>query len=254
MRTFIRFVTRVHIIIYILCGVGIFFAIRTLVRSRSAKRLAIYPLERESARNLQARAFSTIASLIAVLGGVYILANVVEPNLGNAPNLPTPTPVVFLTQEPTGTPYQSLFPTVTPLIDPLADEGVSPSNVEGLRGADCLIGALITLPTEGEIVSGQVGVEGDANILNFSHYKFEVRGSATNGEWIVVGNFNRPVISDYLGAWDSTSLPTGEYTLRLIVFDTDGGFVTPCMVDVFIQSPIDTAPTPTPTSTPTPGP
>jgi hypothetical protein len=248
MRTFIRFVTRIHIIIYLLSGVGIFFAIRTLIRSRRAKRIAVYPMEHEAARSLQARAFSTIASLIAVIGGTYILANIVEPNLSNPPEQPTQTPVLFLVQEPTGTPYRSLFATVTPTIALIpGDAPAAASDVEGYRGDECLTGARITSPTEGEIVSGQVGVEGEANILNFAQYKFEIRGPGTEGEWVVVGNLNNPIPSGYLGAWDSTSLLAGDYTLRLVVFDTDGNYVAPCMVDIVVQSNISATPTLTPT-------
>jgi hypothetical protein len=250
MRTFIRFVAHIHIIIYLLCGVGIFFAIRTLVISRRAGRLAFYPMEREAARDLRARALSTVASLIAVLGGTYILVAIVEPNLGNAPDQPTPTPVVFLTPEPTGTPYHLLFSTITPTISLLGGEAPASVAAEGYRGADCLTGAFLTAPAEGEIVSGQVGVEGEANILNFAQYRFEVRGPATDGVWAVVGNFNRAVVSGYLGAWDSTSLLPGEYTLRLVVFDADGNFVTPCEVGIVVQSPIGAPPTPTFTPTP----
>jgi hypothetical protein len=250
MRTFIRFVTRIHIIIYLLCGIGVFFAIRTLVVSRRAGRLAVYPMEHEAARNLRARAVSTIVSLIAVLGGTYVLVNIVEPNLGNAPDEPTPTPVVFLTPEPTSTPYRLLFSTVTPTIGLLPGDQPVATGAEGLRGADCIRGALITSPAEGEMVSGQVDVEGEANILNFAQYRFEVRGPATDGTWAVVGNFNRAVVSGYLGAWDSTSLLPGEYTLRLVVFDAEGNFVTPCEVGIVIQSPLGAPPTPTETPTP----
>jgi len=253
MRTLIRFVTRIHIIIYLLCGIGIFFAIRTLVLSRRARRIAIYPMEHETARNLRVRAFSTIASLVAVIGGTYVLVNIVEPNLGTPPDLPTPTPVVFLTQAPTSTPYRLLFATVTPTIALLPGGESALPSAEGLRGADCLLGARITSPVEGETVSGQVGVEGDANTVNFAQYKLEIRGAATGGAWAVVNNFNRPVLDDYLGAWDSTSLPSGDYTLRLVVFDTEGNFVTPCEVGIVVQSSIGALSTPTPTSTPTPG-
>lgn len=258
MRTLIRFIARIDLVLYALCATGIFFAIRQFVVANRSKHLAVYPLEHEAARSRQSRALSTIVSLTAVVAGTYILTNVVEPNLVEPPPPPTPTPVVFLTQEPTPTPYQALFPTITPTVGlPPAEqevaEAIPPLNADEETVAGCdILGARITSPVAGAAVSGQVSVEGEANILDFAQYKFEISGPATGEAWAVVGTYTLPVISGYLGSWDSTSLLPGSYTLRLVVLNIAGNYPTPCEVPIVIQGPLVSAPTTTPTPTSTP--
>ena len=91
-----------------------------------------------------------------------------------------------------------------------------------------------TSPEPDQQVSGQVLVEGQANILDFSQYKFELNGPGTNGQWVVVGTFTVPVIEGILGSWDSTSLPPGSYRLRLVVLRSDGTFPTPCEIPIVV--------------------
>jgi hypothetical protein len=82
-----------------------------------------------------------------------------------------------------------------------------------------------------------VSVEGQANILDFAQYKFEISGASTGGAWVVVGTFPSPVPEGYLGSWDSTSLQPGNYSLRLVVLRTNGTYPTPCEVPITIIGP-----------------
>ena len=237
MITLFEFIARIDIFFYALSAVGIFFSIRGLVQARRQMRNAVFGLEREAARRRRSNAASTIITLLLLSGAVYIVANIVVPNLGEEEAQPTPTPVVFVTAEPSATPMLLLFSTITPTIGLPPSEAeltnAPPPAAEVENGCE-IIGTTITSPEPDQQVSGQVLVEGQANILNFSQYKFELTGPGTNGQWVVVGTFTVPVSDGILGSWDSTSLPPGSYRLRLVVLRADGTFTTPCEIPITV--------------------
>lgn len=239
MTTLIQFVARIETTFYILAAIGIFFSIRGLAKARQARRLAVFGLEREAAQLMQTRSISTIVGLLLMCGAIYIIANIVEPNMAELPIEPTPTSVVFVTQQPTATQPLLIYPTITSTVGlpPAAIAGTSsPTPGQTVNGCE-ISGATITSPIPGQTVTGQVAVQGQANILNFSQYKFEITGPSTNGAWVVVANFTTPIIDGFLGTWDSTSLMPGNYTLRLVVSRVDGSFPTPCEVPIIIAGP-----------------
>ena len=239
MNTLLQFIARIALVIYILAAVGVLFAVRNLIEGRRRRRLAVFGLEREAAEQQLRSAVTTLITLVLLIAMVYTIDNIVVPNTElSSLQQPTPTSVVFLTQqqEPTPTAPLLLYPTVTPTV------GVPPAEVEEAASGEetpnpvtdgCeIIGATISSPSPGDTVSSQVSVEGEANILNFSQYKFEVSGPSTDGSWAVVGTYRQPVPQGLLGVWDSTSLEPGDYTLRLVVLREDGSYVTPCEVPI----------------------
>lgn len=233
MRTLVQFIARIEPALYALAAIGVFLSIRTFVLAQRARRVAIFPLEREAVRNRQQRAFGTIFALMLLSGGIYIVTHIVEPNL-IVTNPPTPTPIIFVTSQPTPTNARLLYPTITPT--PGLPPGVNvPTATPGqaINGCD-LFGARISSPAPNESVTGQVIVRGQANIINFAQYKFELKGPATGGTWVVVGTSNTPVLDGVLGSWDSTSLAPGNYSLRMVVSALDGSFPTPCEVPIII--------------------
>lgn len=248
MRTLVQFVTRIELALYALAAIGVFLSIRSFALAQRARRNAIFPLEREAVQNRQRRAIGTIIALVLLSGGIYIVTNIVEPNL-IVTNPPTSTPIIFVTAPPTPTDARLLYPTITPT--PGLPPGANPPTVTpGLAVNGCeLFGARITSPVPNETVTGQVIVRGQANIINFAQYKFELRGPATGGAWVVVGTSNTPVLDGILGSWDSTSLAPGNYALRMVVSAFDGTFPTPCEVPIVIVGPggvVGPSPTPAP--------
>jgi hypothetical protein len=235
MRTLFQFLTRSEYVLYILAGVAVFFAFRGIVQSRQVLRTAIFGLEREAAQNRLSRSWATIFGMLMLSGSIYIAVNILAPNFTTIQAEPTPTPFLLLTQPPTATEPRLIYPTVTPT-SAIVAAGVTPPAASTTNGCE-LFGARITNPTSGQTVSGRVVVEGEANIINFAQYKFEVKGASTGEVWIVVGNYSAPIAGGVLGAWDSTSLAPGDYILRMVVSRVDGTYPTPCEVAIKISAP-----------------
>jgi hypothetical protein len=86
-------------------------------------------------------------------------------------------------------------------------------------------GAQLTIssPLEGQIVQGVVTVSGTVTILGFSSYEltFAYMDDPTQ-TWFALASSSLPVFEGELGAWDTTTLTDGDYTLRLQVFLLDG--------------------------------
>lgn len=237
MTTLLTFIARISTALYFLAGIGIIFALRNFIQAGQARRIAVFGLEREDAEQKQRQSGGTIILLALLVGAVYTVKNIVLPNLTEQAPLPTQAPLVFVTQQATATQARLLYPTITPTIPVAPDSAVTyPTPDPNANGCE-ILGARITSPTAGQSVSGQATVEGEANILDFAQYKFEISGPGTGGAWVVVGTSTTPVSQGWLGSWDSTSLPPGSYNLRLVVLRTDGSYPTPCEVPIVITGP-----------------
>ncbi|MFW6115726.1 MAG: hypothetical protein ACOC7Y_01555 [Chloroflexota bacterium] len=116
--------------------------------------------------------------------------------------------------------------------------------------------SMITAPSDGDRVSGQVEVRGVARHPNLDFYQVRYAPGAQpegGSQWtdfaIVEG---RQVENDVLGTWDTTQLPDGQYTLALAVWGVNDPnnpyvyFVTNLTVDN-----TDVVASPTPEVTPT---
>lgn len=226
----LEFIARIDVALYVLIGIGVLLALNEARKARRQQHMTIYALEREAARNRGRHALRRVAILMALVLVVYIMANIITPNVTMTVEEPTPTPAVFVTPEPTATEIILLFPTITPTLNLGTGDTVETGDIDGCE----VIGTTITSPAPGETVSGQVAVEGEANIIAFLQYRFEVNGPSTQGEWVVVGTYNTARTGS-LGSWDSTSLIPGEYQFRLVVFRTDGSYLAPCQIPVTVE-------------------
>jgi hypothetical protein len=132
--------------------------------------------------------------------------------------------------------------------------------------------SIITYPTDGMTVSGQVEITGIATHPNLDFYQIRyAAGPAPTGEsqWvdfaIVEGT---QVENSALGTWDTSTVPDGQYTLALAVWGANDAnspyvyFVTnltvnnaqPAETPTPTPVPQPTAPLATPTTGPTPTP
>ncbi|HRV96458.1 MAG TPA: hypothetical protein P5526_30165, partial [Anaerolineae bacterium] len=107
--------------------------------------------------------------------------------------------------------------------------------------------ANITSPLDGSTIRDKVVLEGSAVAANFSHYLVEF-GVGTNPQAFatVLGPVSQLKEQGNLGTFDTTQVENGPYTLRLVVFDQNGG-----SVESRIRVLVDNAPTPTVVASPT---
>lgn len=107
--------------------------------------------------------------------------------------------------------------------------------------------AAITSPLDGSTARGILTLEGSAAAANFSHYQVELGLGTNPGAFTVIhGPINQTIEQGVLGAFDTTQVENGPYTLRLVVFDQTGG-----AYDARVRLLVDNAPTPTFTATAT---
>jgi len=163
---------------------------------------------------------------------------------GLAALLPTPTPSYTPTptpdapvEEPTSTPVpptpapEEVAPTPTP-------EEPTPTPEPVIVQAVCADpNSAITSPGVGQVVNGVIGVTGTANNPTFQYYKLEYApGVDATGGFVYFSGQDTPVAGGLLGSFNSTALPNGDYTLRVVVVDQTGNFAAPCQVSVSVQN------------------
>jgi 1A family penicillin-binding protein len=110
----------------------------------------------------------------------------------------------------------------------------------------------IAQPVAGQTVIQKVSVVGQATIWDFGHYVVEYgEGQNPIGWGHVAGPITSPVDNGLLANWDVRGLENRDYTLRVIVYDSQGNGIE-ARTWVMVQNPAATAtPTWTPTMTPT---
>ena len=112
----------------------------------------------------------------------------------------------------------------------------------------------ISAPARGEQISGLVDISGRASSDDFAGYRLEYRFETIPGDWIVFAEGSAPIEDGVLATWDTTDLPLGLYTVRLVMDDERLG-ESSTRVQVLVISAIPPTPTESPPATPeAPGP
>ena len=108
---------------------------------------------------------------------------------------------------------------------------------------------VISAPTAGQILRGQVSITGTTDIPNFASAELDFAyASDSTGSWFLIQTFSQPVANSAIATWDTTSISDGDYILRLRVTLQDGSSQD-ATVKVKVQN---QAPLPTVTLTITP--
>lgn len=175
-----------------------------------------------------------------------------QSGIAATPVTDTPTPQLLPTETPTPqplpteTPTSELLPTDTPVPptpEPLpTDTPVPPTPIPVPTDTPPPVVAAavcpdqrstITSPGFNQVISGAVQVNGTATHEDFQYYKLEY---LVGGAYNYFDGANGQVASGRLGVLDTTSLPNGAYTIRIVVVDNTGNFPPPCEVPVVIQN------------------
>ncbi len=117
------------------------------------------------------------------------------------------------------------------------------------------VAPVITFPQSGEAVQGIVTIQGSSAVEGFLSYEVAFTYAANAPEtWFVIAVGQQSVEAGVLASWDTTKITDGNYTLRLRVYRTDGGYQDAVSRGVRVRNytPVETAtPIPQPTATPT---
>ena len=223
-----QFLSKYEVLIYIgLAIIGLFF-FRWFLKTWNEWRRAVYSLEREFALHRLSQAATWVILILILFFGELATVSFVIPNLPASFFISTPTINVLAT--PTGTISAELATQIalTPL--PVPTLGNS---------SGCVANELmITSPKPGTEISGSVDLTGTVDIPDFAFYKYEVALLNTD-TWTTIAASRQPVDNGPLGQgkWDTSNLAPGDYQLRLVVVNTQGQSLPPCIIPLRITAP-----------------
>lgn len=101
----------------------------------------------------------------------------------------------------------------------------------------------ITSPAPGSVVNGEVPILGTATIGSFQRYELYYKPAlAADDTYTYFGDGVNEIVNGQLGVWDTTDLPSGDYTLRLRVVQNDGNYMEYFSENISVNPPA----TPTP--------
>lgn len=110
----------------------------------------------------------------------------------------------------------------------------------------------ITSPQSGEILRGQVQIQGQMETPNFASaelaFTFDASASDPAASWFPIQTFPQPIQNPIIATWDTTAVTDGEYALRLRIFLQDGTSQDVVVNNLKIHN-NEPLPTPTVTST-----
>ncbi len=223
MTAVFQFLGQHEILIYILFFVGALFGGRWLWRAWNEWRNARYGLEKEFALRRIGQAAAALLLVMILFCGEFAAAWFIAPGLPAALSVPTATLDVISTPQGTISPDLATQLAGTPATAPASanSQGCVPDEVN------------ITAPKAGTEIQGTVDIQGTVNIGDFGFYKYEV-APAGSDTWATISAGRDKVVNGSLGQWDTTVLTPGDYQLRLVVTDTQGRALTPCVITIRI--------------------
>jgi hypothetical protein len=241
MTILIRLIANYAIWLYLFLVLIALLFLRAYMVARRERDNAIFTLEREAAKGRMTQATTGLLFTLIAVGVVFyishfLVAEIPQPEITPTPTMlivfpPTPTPPPLL---PTPTPTATATPRPRPTVVPTPTDTPTPEKPPVVPANCPNPGVRISEPGDGETVSGVIQLVGSANIPDFEYYKFEFRGGGF-GDWTFIQRFDQPISGGILGAWDTRSVPPGEYEFRLVVVDKTGNYPPPCALRLIVQ-------------------
>lgn len=96
---------------------------------------------------------------------------------------------------------------------------VEVNNGEGGTETDSSPLVAIITPTEGSLVSGSVDITGTAASADLLQVRVEYGLGVSPESWTTIQTFSSARVGAALGTWNTTLIPDGPYTIRVVVVD-----------------------------------
>jgi hypothetical protein len=226
------FLQKYEVWIYLGLGmIGVLYLRRVLIALQDW-RAAVFGLEKEIAQRRFSAALTILIFIVLFAVAELVLVSFVVPTYQNSLPLPTST----LDLSATSTPFEAVgVASVVPMTPTAAiatavavtEQGCLPGQIEWVS------------PQENQEIVRSVELRGVINVQNLGFYKYEYMpiGSTV---WTTIAGGNTPVIpgsagmDDFLGEWNTSQLPAGDYLLRLVVFDNQNQPFPACVIPVRI--------------------
>jgi hypothetical protein len=237
MTVLVKLIADYAVWLYLLLGLVAFLFLRAYMVARRDRDNSIFALERESATGRMAQTTMGFLVILIIIGGVFYTSHTLVEEIP----LPELTRLVVLPPSPTPPP---LLPTPTPTDTPRPRPTLPPLEVAVTPSPEVSTGAPpqcpspgvhISEPGNGATVSGVIQIIGSASIPDFWYYKFEFKGNGF-GDWTFIQRFDQAINGGILGAWDTRSVPSGDYQFRLVAVDKTGNYPEPCAVLLLVRN------------------
>ena len=235
-----RILSFIHAYALWLYAIGVLatlLCLRELGQARKRAAETIFSLERELAGVREGRARIALVVTLALLALLTYFEISIVPEQP-LPPLQEPTPTRFIIEAPTAIPVAPT-PTVTRIPTRPRPTGEPPTETPTLTLAPppCSNSSIcMTYPTDSQVISGTVTIQGTATVENMQFYKIEYGLGESPEQWHSIGEMHPTAVVDgVLGVWDTTGFPAGVFTLRMTVVDITGNYPPPHDVRVTIQ-------------------
>jgi hypothetical protein len=244
----------VSIGLFIFGALYIAWNLRQFWLARQELQTAQFSLERELAERRGGRAITGVLFAVQILVIIWGMSSLAAPTWREG------EPESSFTEVP---PYNTRVPVggegFNPTINPDSDELVilataaAPSTPQGtIRPSDQRRGCIpdrawISFPSNGQVIFEPIKLEGTANVQDFAFYRLEIRGNQPGEQFgVLPENYPQPITNSELATFIPNNYPSGEYRLRIVVFDSSSKPQASCEITIFIERL-------QPTETPTPG-
>ena len=236
MEDALRFFRAYELWVYLVLALGGLIYIRKFIIAWEEMRAAAFGLERESAQARLNQAAGMTVLLLMIGIAVFAVVTFIVPSFPGSNPLLTPTLDLLATHTAT----LSAENEVNQAAVQTDQIGSVPSPTEvQVGGEGCVPGQImISSPQEGAELSEVITIKGTANIANFGFYKYEV-ARPDDDVWLTI-QAGREIVNDNdLGQWDTRTLTSGDYMLRLVVTDNQGQSLPPCVIQVRVNNPVE---------------
>ena len=120
------------------------------------------------------------------------------------------------------------------LSDWAAEQGIAGMLAPPAASGETAARVAVTSPLPAQTVSGTLRIRGYADSPDFERVTVEWGRGASPDVWVRLGASDRPVPDGILDLWDTTTVPNGSYTVRLVVQDRALGqlrYAVPLTID-----------------------